>query len=117
VYKVCWSFAGCYSADILAALDDAIADGVDIISVSIGQPFAIQYWEDPLAIGSFHAMKRGILTSASAGNFGPERASVENSSPWLLTVGASTIDRKFDVPLDPWKRTDIYGKGLLDNKT
>ncbi|KAL0312681.1 UNVERIFIED_CONTAM: Cucumisin [Sesamum radiatum] len=35
VYKVCWAF-GCSSADILKAFDDAIADGVDIISVSLG---------------------------------------------------------------------------------
>jgi hypothetical protein len=40
-------------------------------------------------------MKRGIFTSASAGNFGPDRAAVQNYAPWLLTVGASTIDRKF----------------------
>jgi subtilisin family serine protease len=94
VYKVCWSI-GCYAADVLAAFDDAIADGVDIISISIGQSFVVHYWEDPAAIGSFHAMKRGIFTSASAGNFGPDRAAVQNYAPWLLTVGASTIDRKF----------------------
>ena len=56
MYKVCWSF-GCALADILAAFDDAIADGVDIISVSLGTDEALQYFEDPIAIGSFHAMK------------------------------------------------------------
>lgn len=95
VYKVCWSGVGCYAADILAAFDDAIADGVDILSISIGAPYAFPYWEDPVAIGSFHAMMRGILTSASAGNNGPDRAVVQNYSPWLLTVAASSIDRRF----------------------
>jgi hypothetical protein len=65
------------------------------ISVSIGKPMKYQYLEEPLAIGSFHAMKRGILTSAFAGNYGPERAVIQNYSPWLLTVGANNIDRKF----------------------
>lgn len=93
-YKVCWFF-GCASADILAAFDDAIADGVDIISVSLGFPFPLDYFEDPIAIGSFHAMKYGILTSNSAGNSGPFPATVSNFAPWSLTVAASTIDRKF----------------------
>ena len=94
MYKVCWSF-GCALADILAAFDDAIADGVDIISVSLGTEEVLQYFEDPIAIGSFHAMKYGILTSNSAGNSGPEPYTVANYAPWSLTVAASTIDRKF----------------------
>lgn len=94
MYKVCWSF-GCALADILAAFDDAIADGVDIISVSLGSDFPLQYFEDPIAIGSFHAMKNGILTSNSASNSGPFPYTVANYAPWSLTVAASTIDRKF----------------------
>ncbi|XP_068641944.1 cucumisin-like [Aristolochia californica] len=94
VYKVCWSY-GCALADILAGFDDAIADGVDIISVSLGSSEVLQYFEDPIAIGSFHAMKWGILTSNSAGNSGPLPYSVLNYAPWSLTVAASTIDRKF----------------------
>ena len=94
VYKVCWSF-GCAGADILAAFDDAIADGVDILSVSLGAPGAIPYLDDPIAIGSFHAMRYGILTSNSAGNSGPFPYTTCNVAPWTLTVAASTIDRKF----------------------
>ncbi|KAJ0100790.1 hypothetical protein Patl1_06473 [Pistacia atlantica] len=94
VYKICW-FDGCPDADILAAFDDAIADGVDIISISVGGEFADDYFDDPIAIGAFHAMKNGILTSNSAGNSGPDYASVSSVAPWLLSVAASTIDRKF----------------------
>lgn len=98
VYKVCWSY-GCGPVDILAAFDDAIADGVDIISASIGLSSIMHYWEDPVAIGSFHAMKKGILTSVSAGNDGPDRGAVTNCSPWLVTVAASSTDRKFMTQL------------------
>ncbi|RVW97526.1 Cucumisin [Vitis vinifera] len=89
VYKTCWS-DGCHDADILAAFDDAIADGVDIISISVGGKTPQKYFEDSAAIGAFHAMKNGILTSTSAGNEGPLLVSVTNVSPWSLSVAAST---------------------------
>ncbi|XP_052198207.1 cucumisin-like [Diospyros lotus] len=94
VYKICWS-DGCADADILAAFDDAIADGVDIISLSVGSFYPLEYFEDSIAIGAFHSMKNGILTSNSAGNSGPDPETITNFSPWSLSVAASTIDRKF----------------------
>ena len=87
MYKVCWP-SGCYSADILAAFDDAIADGVDIISVSLGFSGFRPYFEEPVAIGSFHAMRKGILTSCSAGNSGPVPLSIINHAPWIISVAA-----------------------------
>lgn len=93
VYKICWS-DGCYDADILAAFDDAIADGVDIISLSVGGEDIEDYFEDPISIGAFHAMENGILTSCSGGNSGPKFSTIENYAPWILTVAASTIDRQ-----------------------
>ncbi|XP_024042397.1 cucumisin [Citrus clementina] len=96
VYKICWS-DGCDDADILAAFDDAIADGVDIISLSLGSSNPHEYFNDSIAIGTFHAMRNGILTSASAGNDGPSRSTITNVAPWFISVAASTIDRKFST--------------------
>ncbi|OMO76494.1 hypothetical protein COLO4_25548 [Corchorus olitorius] len=94
VYKICWVF-GCSDADILAAFDDAIADGVDIISLSVGASFAKEYFREPISIGAYHAMKKGILTVTSAGNDGPIHSSIANIAPWSISVAASTMDRKF----------------------
>ncbi|KAL6322599.1 hypothetical protein AAG906_009914 [Vitis piasezkii] len=94
MYKVCWVRSGCSDMDILAAFEAAIADGVDIISISIGG-VSPNYAEDSIAIGAFHAMKKGILTVASAGNDGPSQSSIVNHAPWIFTVGASSIDRGF----------------------
>ncbi|WCJ19691.1 Subtilisin-like protease [Euphorbia peplus] len=104
VYKVCWH-NGCAESDVLAAFDDAIHDGVDIISLSVGGT-PTDYFEDPIAIGAFHAMKNGILTSSSAGNDGPSMKSVLNISPWALSVAASTIDRSFVTPV-------VFGNGAI----
>jgi hypothetical protein len=96
VYKICWS-DGCSDVDILAAFDDAIADGVDIISLSAGPVSPVHYFEDAFAIGAFHAMSKGILTSMSSGNDGPNLISIKSFFPWGLSVAASTIDRKFSI--------------------
>ncbi|KAK7400076.1 hypothetical protein VNO78_11276 [Psophocarpus tetragonolobus] len=96
-YKVCWPpVAGdeCFDADILAAFDIAIHDGVHILSVSLGGS-ASTFFNDSVAIGSFHAANRGILVVCSAGNSGPADATAENLAPWHLTVAASTMDRQF----------------------
>ncbi|KAI4330442.1 hypothetical protein MLD38_028732 [Melastoma candidum] len=100
VYKTCWD-SGCYDADLLSAFDDAIKDGVDILSLSLG-PDAPQgdYFNDAISIGSYHAATRGILVVASAGNEG-RPSSVTNLAPWMITVAASSTNReiKSDVML------------------
>ncbi|CAF1914326.1 unnamed protein product [Brassica napus] len=92
-YKVCNS-TDCTDDAILSAFDDAIADGVDLISISIGGE-ALSYEEDTTAIGAFHAMAKGILTVNSAGNSGPSPTTVSSVAPWILTVAASTTNREF----------------------
>ncbi|KAL8461743.1 hypothetical protein ACS0TY_033010 [Phlomoides rotata] len=99
-YKVCWPSdgeGGCLDADILKAFEMAIHDGVDVVSLSLGGPPS-DYFLDASAIGSFHAaVKHGIVVIASAGNSGPQPGSVSNVAPWILTVGASTIDRELQA--------------------
>ncbi|OIV99551.1 hypothetical protein TanjilG_17361 [Lupinus angustifolius] len=97
VYKVCWKNSGCFDSDILAAFDAAVNDGVDVISISIGggDGIASPYYLDPIAIGSYGAVSRGVFVSCSGGNDGPSGMSVTNLAPWLTTVGAGTIDRDF----------------------
>ncbi|KAK1586714.1 hypothetical protein Q3G72_005374 [Acer saccharum] len=91
-YKVCYP-EGCASADILSAFDDAIADGVDLITISFGHGNPSEYNKDPIAIGAFHAMAKGILTVNSAGNNGPKPSTTTSVAPWLFSVAASTTDR------------------------
>ncbi|EEF27917.1 Cucumisin precursor, putative [Ricinus communis] len=108
-YKICWSM-GCFDSDILAAMDQAIEDGVHVISLSVGATgYAPQYDHDSIAIGAFGATQHGIVVSCSAGNSGPGPYTAVNIAPWILTVGASTIDREFpaDVVLGDGS---IYGR-------
>lgn len=99
VYKVCWADIGCSDADILKAFDSAIPDRVDVVSASIASnpPFA-NYLEG-YAIGAFYAVAKGITVVFAAGNAGPATQTVANTAPWMLTVGASTIDRSFPTAI------------------
>ncbi|CAA0811705.1 Subtilisin-like protease SBT1.6 [Striga hermonthica] len=103
-YKVCYVY-GCRNSDILVGIDAAIEDGVDVLSVSLLSREPMSLYTDPAAIGGFAAAKKGILTSVAAGNNGPSASTVVNDAPWLLTVGASTIDRRI-------RATAKLGNGL-----
>ncbi|XP_045798481.1 subtilisin-like protease Glyma18g48580 [Trifolium pratense] len=100
-YKVCWSLtdvADCFGADVLAAIDQAISDGVDILSLSVAGQYLVypeDIFTDEVSIGAFHALSRNILVVASAGNDGPTEGSVVNIAPWVFTIAASTLDRDF----------------------
>ncbi|KAJ4812212.1 Subtilisin-like protease SBT1.2 [Rhynchospora pubera] len=110
VYKVCW-FNGCYSSDILAGIDDAINDGVDVLSLSLGG-FPIPLFEDSIAIGSFRAVERGVTVICAAGNNGPASMSVANEAPWITTVGASTMDRRFPAIIRLGNGEMLYGESM-----
>ncbi|KAK4564190.1 hypothetical protein RGQ29_006327 [Quercus rubra] len=97
MYKVCWP-EGCSDIDLLAGLDDAIDDGIDVLSISIGGD-SHGFFDNPVAIGAFHAMKKGIFTACSAGNSGPYVYTVQNTAPWIMTVGAASMDMEFRTPI------------------
>ncbi|GKV21853.1 hypothetical protein SLEP1_g31792 [Rubroshorea leprosula] len=110
-YKTCWD-SGCYDVDLLAAFDDAIKDGVHILSVSLG-PDAPQgeYFNDAISIGSFHAVSHGILVVASVGNEGYKGSAI-NLAPWMITVAASSTDRDFVSDIIMEDGTKFTGESL-----
>ncbi|XP_050233688.1 CO(2)-response secreted protease-like [Mercurialis annua] len=112
-YRVC-SANGCYGSSILKAFDDAIADGVHVLSISLGAPssFMPELDKDPISIGAFHAVENGITVVCSAGNDGPYPRTVVNSAPWILTVGATTIDRDLESDIVLGGNKVIKGEGI-----
>ena len=114
IYKVC-KIIGCLESAILAGMDAAVEDGVDVLSLSLGgPPFA--FYEDPIAIGAFGAIQKGIFVSCSAANFGPFYGSLSNGAPWILTVGASTTDRKISATAKLGNGAQYHGESAYQPK-
>ena len=103
-YKAC-ATEGCFTSDLAAAIDRAVADGVDVINYSIGggagQPNA-----DEMAF--LFAADAGVFVATSAGNSGPGAGTVGNPAtmPWVTSVGASTQSRF-------WEGTITLGNGAV----
>ncbi|KAI3429019.1 uncharacterized protein J3R85_008840, partial [Psidium guajava] len=114
VYKVCWRL-GCVNSDILAAMDSATLDGVDVLSLSLGG-LARPYYTDIIAIASFGAVQRGVFVSCSAGNSGPSPSTVSNAAPWIMTVAASYLDRSFPTKVKLGDGQTFEGSSLYSGK-
>jgi subtilisin family serine protease len=96
VYKVCWGIApdgGCFSSDSVAAIDQAVADGVDVINFSISGTST--NFLDPVEVAFLFAADAGVFVAASAGNDGPDASTVAHPSPWVTTVAAGSHDREY----------------------
>ncbi|MEO3778019.1 S8 family serine peptidase [Micromonospora sp. B11E3] len=94
-YKALWHQPGGGASggtvDLVAAVDDAVADGVDVINYSISG--SQTSFVDPVELAFLSAADAGVFVAASAGNSGPGASTVAHNSPWITTVAASTHDR------------------------
>ncbi|CAI5524932.1 unnamed protein product [Closterium sp. Naga37s-1] len=101
VYKIFWQTNGymyATSPDIFSAVDQAVADGVDVLSLSLGGASPTDTYFDDVPFISVHAA--GVFVAFAAGNEGRPSAfaatgyrTLCNFSPYYMTVGASTITR------------------------
>ncbi|URD92453.1 Subtilase family [Musa troglodytarum] len=104
IYKVCWGSGRCWKADVLQAIDDAVGDGVDILSLSING-----YGYSPASLG---AVRKGITVVFSGGNDGPVPQKINNAVPWVITVAASTIDRSFPTDIILGNGRTLVGQSM-----
>ncbi|XP_066323403.1 subtilisin-like protease SBT3.9 [Miscanthus floridulus] len=110
VYKACWgATVWCSGAALLAAIDDATNDGVDVLSLSLGgfQEFA----------GTLHAVARGVPVVFAGMNRGPAPQTVRNTAPWLITVAASMMDRSFPTKVVLGNNEELVGQSRYVDAT
>ena len=78
-------------AALIAAINDAVADGMNVISMSLGGLPLDQPSVSPLGIAITAADKAGLLVVCAAGNDGPDPGTISepSNSPEAISVGAS----------------------------
>jgi subtilisin family serine protease len=94
-YKVCWDNGaggcGANTGDSVAAIDQAVADGVDVMNYSISGTST--NYLDAVEVAYLFAADAGVFVATSAGNSGPTASTVAHISPWLAAVAAGTHNR------------------------
>lgn len=95
-YRVCLQ-QGCFQSDSVAAVNQAVADGVDVLNFSIGG--GASAYGDAVELAFLSAYGAGILVNASAGNDGPGAGTTNHAGPWVNTVGASYPSRIYQADL------------------
>jgi hypothetical protein len=115
MYKALWSTQDASTAsgttsDLVAAIDQAVADGVDVINYSIsGSTTDFLY---PVMVSYLYAARAGIFVAASAGNNGPTVSSVAHAGPWVTTVAAGTHNRSVTGSVTLGNGATYYGPSL-----
>lgn len=123
IYKALYKSFGGFAADVVAAIDQAAQDGVDIISLSITpnrRPPGIATFFNPIDMALLSAVKAGVFVVQAAGNTGPSPKSISSFSPWIYTVGAAAHDRVYSNSIILGNNITIAGVGLApgtDNNT
>lgn len=115
IYKALYKSFGGFAADVVAAIDQAAQDGVDIISLSITpnrRPPGVATFFNPIDMSLLSAVKAGIFVVQAAGNTGPAPKSMSSFSPWIFTVGAASHDRVYSNSIVLGNNVTIPGVGL-----
>jgi subtilisin family serine protease len=116
VYKVCWEddnpdTGGCYSSASVAAINQAILDGVDVLNYSISGSTSTT--TDPVSLAFLSAASAGIFVAASAGNSGPMASTVNHGAPWLTTVAASSFSTELQGTVEFEDGSKYRGASLM----
>ncbi|MEJ7806976.1 MAG: S8 family serine peptidase [Telluria sp.] len=121
-YKVCWTDAsargGCAASNSVAAIEQAVKDGVNVINFSIGPNAGGGVITDATEMAFLGASSAGVFVAASAGNGGPTGASVTPTahlSPWLTSVGNATHNRMFVATAELGNGVKLQGASLNAN--
>ncbi len=115
MYKALWSTQDASTAsgttsDLVAATDQAVADGVDVINYSISG--TLTNFRDPMEIAFLYAADAGVFVAASAGNSGPTVSTVAHPSPWITTVAAGTHNRNGTGSVTLGNGVTYYGASI-----
>ena len=119
IYKICWedddpNSGGCYGSSAIEAIDQAIADGVDVLNYSISG--ATDTTTDPVSLAFLSAASAGIFVAASAGNSGPQASTVNHGAPWMTTVAATSFSQELQGTVEFSDGSKYRGASIMNHQ-
>jgi hypothetical protein len=93
-YRVLGDTNGGTTAGVIQAIDDAVADGMEVLNLSLGTAFALHPDQDPMVRALEQAAAQGVIVIVAAGNAGPGLNSISSpgTAPSAITVASHTAD-------------------------
>ncbi|MBC8022430.1 MAG: S8 family peptidase [Burkholderiales bacterium] len=118
IYKSCYGNAAtsaCFTSDSVAAIDQAVADGVDVLNYSISGSTTSNV--DAVQVAFLFAVDAGVFVAAAAGNSGPGASTVAHNAPWMTTVAAGTHDRLYSSGVTLGNEVSYFGVSVHGGTT
>ncbi|KAK1276836.1 Subtilisin-like protease [Acorus gramineus] len=116
VYKALYRLFGGFVADVVAAIEQAVQDGVDILNLSVGPnspPTTTKTtFLNPFDAALLSAVKAGVFVAQAAGNGGPFPKTLVSFSPWITSVAAAVDDRRYKNHMTLGNGQTLPGIGL-----
>ncbi|WP_350277566.1 S8 family serine peptidase [Kribbella sp. HUAS MG21] len=115
IYKALWAVDASgggsgTDADLVAAIDAAVSDGVDVINYSISGSGST--YVNATGLAFLRAAKAGVFVATSAGNTGPGDATVGKTYPWVTSVANGTHDRDIQTTVTLGNGKAYTGAGI-----
>ncbi|MEK4709262.1 S8 family serine peptidase [Bacillus sp. FSL R10-2780] len=118
-YRVLGPWGGGNTAGILAGIDKAITDGMDVINMSLGAQT-----NDPLyatSVATNNAMLSGVVTVVAAGNAGPNEKTLGSPGTAALGISVGASDVSMSIPTfsgsasnEKFENMQLLGKDFPD---
>lgn len=118
-YRVLGPWGGGYTEGILAGIDQAIEDGMDVINMSLGAQTNDPLYATSVAVNN--AMLSGLVTVVAAGNAGPNEKTLGSPGTAALGISVGASDASMSIPAfngsasaEKFENMQLLGKDFSD---
>ncbi|MGW6147797.1 S8 family serine peptidase [Bacillus mycoides] len=118
-YRVLGPWGGGNTAGILAGMDKAITDGMDVINMSLGAQTNDPLYATSVAVNN--AMLSGVVTVVAAGNAGPNEKTLGSPGAAALGISVGASDAAMSIPTfsgsasnEKFENMQLLGKDFPD---
>ncbi|WP_057913714.1 S8 family serine peptidase [Peribacillus muralis] len=120
-YRVLGPYGSGTSSSVLSGIDKAVADGMDVINLSLGASTNDPLYPTSVAINN--AMLSGVVSVVAAGNNGPNEKTLGSPGTAALGISVGASDFAMNISMftsmtagdQTFENVKLFGKDFTDN--